>query len=689
MSWMARFGLGAAAAIAVAAGLMSSRGAPVSRTIGVMQVPGQATLPRPEAAPPGAPEAWRRQRAWRMVLRLDEDLRQPGPEWALREGRDPGAGYELAWLPQTQALQLSRGGDEPLLLGTAQLARPPREVTVARRGARLAVDVDGAAVLAVIDPAGAAEADPEQAFPDGWMVVTPSALGATTFAVQDDSVDPSLPADAATDVPPGDAAALAVAIARGPADPAERWRFGTPLPADPGAGWHRAPPPGRPDHALLQVRRALMAQADRDPGEALANLGIAGRAVAALGTGHPDQARLRLWLAWAEARNALAAAPGGAAAAAALSVRPAIDQLVVLVASGSAPEGPGMLLALLPSLAERAIRRPTGFPPLVQALDGRDAWLELLADTAMAAEAQLPPGSPEHAVLELRFIVHACAALRGEARGLRPMPGETPEWLAARWRALAGVDPLVAALPPPPASQVARDPVLPVAETLVRAATLEPFAAVRMRARGNARSLGAVPGRERDLSRLIAAIAALPGLGDEIRRGPELDALTVAAADALAQVCDFSRPDDVAGRQLAEHDPLAFALACLCESRLRRLAPQTAARRTVWPPVLAGRFARLSPFAELLAGSPAATALVWLHDDAVLPPAQALAAALAMREVAMATAWQPNRDEAPDWRLLHRLRSFTLPLDLLASSPEAATPGARTPSGNDQGTLTP
>jgi hypothetical protein len=661
---------------AVTAAVWADVRAPASRTVGVIPVPGQASLPRPDDTPPD------RRRAWRMVLRLDPDLRQPGPEWTLREGKSPGLGYELAWLPAALGLQLTRGGDQPLLLGTIRLKRPPHEVVLSRRGAALSVSVDGRIVLDALDPEGIPEPPAMRPFPDGWAVLTPSSLGATTFAVHDEG---DLPAAYASDLAPGDAVGLAAAIALGPADLAERKRYGSPELVVGTPGWRPTPQPGRPDHALLCVRQALSIKADRDPDAARAAIGQAARAVASLGTAHPQRARLSLWLAWAEARNALASVgPGGAT-----QVQPALDQLAVLVTESGIPEGPGMLLALLPGLADRATRRPPAPRPLNLVLDERSAWLATLDSAARAALEALPPGAGSEFALELRFISHACGALGGTGVPQLPLPADAPEWLACRWRILAGGAAPESGLPLPPGSRVSANPALPVVEQLMRSVAFEPLSAVRLRAaiadRGGIqgeelqRRFDATGVREAAITRLAMALDNLTRIGrDATGRRVGTDERD-AAVDVLRRAIDGL--GDVANRgaapaadSLVHRDPLAFALACLAESRLQRLdagRQDDGLNRVPWqaPEPGSRNFVRLAPFAQLLSGEPAATDLIWLHDDAILPPAQALAAALAMREVreeerARLTG-RDRRQGDPDWSLTRRLRSYTLPLEML------------------------
>ncbi|MBN8526649.1 MAG: hypothetical protein J0M02_15050, partial [Planctomycetes bacterium] len=160
-----------------------------------------------------------------------------------------------------------------------------------------------------------------------------------------------------------------------------------------------------------------------------------------------------------------------------------------------------------------------------------------------------------------------------------------------------------------------------------------------------------------------------------------------AAADEVRHAAD--NLGDVSGRNapaadaLVQRDPLAFALACLARTRLLRLDRTRQGDGLVqvqWQAPEPGSrdFVRLAPFAQLLSGDQSATELIWLHDDAILPPAQALAAALAMREVREEQrARQVDRTRPagdPDWSLTRRLRCYTLPLELLD---DRATEGDR------------
>ena len=113
---------------------------------------------------------------------------------------------------------------------------------------------------------------------------------------------------------------------------------------------------------------------------------------------------------------------------------------------------------------------------------------------------------------------------------------------------------------------------------------------------------------------------------------------------------------------LAKRDPLAYALDRLLRQRGKNphgFGPGEEDQ----PPVHLGDDVRsssadlpesLGPFERLLSGRPTATSEIWLTD--LLPPSQALAAALAMQEVFGTEA---------NWSLLEQYPSFTVPLALM------------------------
>lgn len=646
-----------------------------SRTLAVIPVPARADVPRP---PPAAGDA--SPRAWRVRLRLDPELAPPGPAWRMREGLGEAAGYELAWQPASRHLVLSRPAPLPLILGMAPLRGMPREVVWQRQGARLLVVVDGRPVLDGLDPEG-----PEEAgawWPNGWSVIGGGPLGDSVLTIEELTEPLSADAD---DVPARDREALRRALARGPADPGERERIGWPTIVPGRPGWRPDPPPGRPDHALLAVRRALLAL-ERGEGSPWPAFAAAGRAVSALASGHRDQERLALWLGWGETRHALRTPPSAAADIEA--GRGALAALAQAVRSRTHPEAPGLLMALLPALAEQALRRPGSPRPAAQVLAERRAWLGLLSEAAQALLDGGPRPVPRPQQQALLLVQHASAALGAAGVRPRPLPAEAPAWLAARWRLFAGGPPPPGALPPLPADDPLLAPLTPAIAALQRGAVFEPLAAVRLTAavldpaadeEEQRRAFEAAGRRE---ARLAALIVALRRLAEaEAAAAPAPEALVAAlrdverAAEPLGPVDGRRAPDEEAP---VRHDPLSFALACLAESRLQRHRPPGMQREPWRPPEPGtGPYARLAPFARLLSADPAGSELIWLHDDQVLPPAWALAAHLAMREVHART---QGGAMAADWEQLAQLRCFTLPLALLAPVPAAAGPLRGTPA---------
>ena len=283
-----------------------------------------------------------------------------------------------------------------------------------------------------------------------------------------------------------------------------------------------------------------------------------------------------------------------------------------------------------------------------------------------------------------------------------PMPAEAPPWLAMRWRAFAGDDPVQPAshsgfpdLPAPDGeSDPRRLPITAALMTLEQAAVLEPVAGVRLRCA---------------LERLLSTpkvTAALNAPAD-----PRARAVIADAAEQADAACDDAPPREAAitrallalqdvvpldkacagllgspdgGDAWIDRDPLAFACADLLVHRHRaECAPTFAAHLPPDHPddlthhpagLVPGR--ALAVYARLLAGADSPDDLgadLWQapapapalgvddgNDNAsrdLLPPAEALAVALAEQEVHGGT---------PDYSLLSRLPCGILPLAWLA-----------------------
>jgi hypothetical protein len=323
----------------------------------------------------------------------------------------------------------------------------------------------------------------------------------------------------------------------------------------------------------------------------------------------------------------------------------------------------------------------------------------------------------------LRLLAHAAACVQPLAgrparderspdgwRGApQPAPAEAPPWLGARWRAFAGGDPGVADYPDMPGSS--RDPVAAAIQQLMQATVLEPVSAVTMRHR---------------LEQLLATKEVAAALADPDAKGAR-DILARAAVEAqaireagppreaaLAQALLALRglgPKEVAcqallapfsgGPPLAQRDPLAYAVVSLLLNRDNDLVslvppalkPADPMHEALLGPMTGSEALRkprdlpeLARFEDLLSGARDpdhlerdATALAWLQDPSVLPPAQALATALARQE----SAPRPGRKAAPAppaWSLLQQARCYTLPLGLMVPPEQHAAEGVQ-PNG--------
>ena len=659
------------------------------------------------------PTSW-----WSLHLRLGAASRPPGKPWILREGTQPGSGYELHWLPHLLALQVFRGPDRTLL-AAVRLTRMPHTVDFVRRGPWLEVRTDAAVVLTCLDPLG---------------LPTRSGVG----QVEDWS--------GWTGGEMGEDATVVLEVEHGDYDD----HVGTT--DDPEL------------RAIGLVRDCLSG----DASDQVARLGAAGAAVAALDTGSTAPTRLRRWLALALVRTALAQ-PGADGIARASE---ALAEFGPLGQQDHTPETAGMLVSLLPTLASRACDRPVlghgdtdadGGNLFAKTLADRAQALTLLGQAALAADAQPGPFGDDQRS-QLHLLIHAVGCLsasRADAMGVLPamgadtvnvvdlsataadasgnqapataiaadpasgaaaagnqqppaagqdderahrlpMPAEAPPWLAMRWRAFAGDDPVQPAshsgfpdLPAPDGeSDPRRLPITAALMTLEQAAVLEPVAGVRLRCA---------------LERLLSTpkvTAALNAPAD-----PRARAVIADAAEQADAACDDAPPREAAitrallalqdvvpldkacagllgspdgGDAWIDRDPLAFACADLLVHRHRaECAPTFAAHLPPDHPddlthhpagLVPGR--ALAVYARLLAGADSPDDLgadLWQapapapalgvddgNDNAsrdLLPPAEALAVALAEQEVHGGT---------PDYSLLSRLPCGILPLAWLA-----------------------
>jgi len=580
-------------------GLIARGRQPVSTLVSVTRATPTCTLAAPVPRP---------MPAWRLRITLDPELRTSLPEWVLFEGTSAGEGYELRWQPDRLAFQIARGIEAPFVLAATTLDHAPSAVTFARTGLRLSVHADGREVLRALDLM------PPPA-PSTVGFQSAAAIGDSMIALYDDSRLLEAPARALIDDGPD---ALAVA----------------------------AQDRSRPDHAVVQARLALTLDADKAGVLVDAALDDAALATQALGPGHGDHAALAAWIAYGRLRLAQTRGDveraGGALADLRPGARPPSDLL------------PGLMIQALAGLAQRATARPQQPAPVE--LIGRDrlAWMELTAqaahvaiDASARAEVALSPTVQA----QLRLIAHACECLAGALP--QPTPAEAPPWLMSRWRAFAGRNPQVAEFPPVPLGWSERDSLGAVVDRLAQAAHFTPMAAVSARAR-------VVDALERDMpdeartaaadapSREAALMHALLALAGHAPPGAALTALNAPLGDQPA---------------LSARDPLAYALARLLRRRAPRLKPAPDA--PVEPaPVHLGEEVRtandlppgLKAYERLLGGAAEATHDIWIHDAAILPPAQALAAALAMQE---------TLGTDVDWTQLAHLPCFTLPLGLL------------------------
>ncbi len=591
---------------------------------------------------------------WRIYVRYDAGVRPPGSDWVVHEGSDTGQGYELHWLPQSLALQLHRGGTRAQLLGAVRLAGMPAEIAFQRRGQRLEVLADGRQVLAVFDAAPAIEARDG----DAYAVAAPSAWGFRTRASRDECTV-SLHLD--RHLAAGAASTGRTAAGQGLDD--------------------------RSRIATDRLRAALALDAETALERKLAAIGSAGIAVRALGSGQPDHPRFRQWLALAEAQAAIARAaqrsgPEGSAAVA-LQRRGeraapglaafAVESLIITCRADPLPESPGIILALLDPLTERATARPDWQRDPKSVLATRREWLGLVLLVAEAARDLLAEPAAEGLHRQLGLIAHAVRQdLRREPIAL---PADAPAWLSTRWRAFSGGNPGVESFPPIPAEPVfvadaaIRDPAVAALARLVRAADLEPAVAVAMCAQVRAiiASESSEPaGLKKALAWLDNPVLTEPGQAVETplnlppRQALLTRALIVLREQAVLSAIGLSENrvrveqqaiDDLLKLNIRaetnaaaaasvftdlirdRNEPLAFALAVQLARRFPNLVEDTSDRVSAAAPPRPGpspsatRLPEPPPlYQALLNGAPESIELIWDGNSA-----QLLAAALAMQ----------------------------------------------------------
>ena len=615
-------------------------------------------------------------RSWDMDLTLDLSIRPPGWPWILHEGKHPGEGYELHWLPDRHVLQVQRARPGSFLLGSCRLTAMPNQISFQRRGGLLVVIADGVQVLRCLDPDG-----PLDDTPQAWGCSTSGTLGDATLTVQ--AVELAVP----------------------------RWgsagliSLGSLVANDPPA----ADGPFLAVHGALQAR-GTPTEVARAFGLAQEQLGsrrgIRDQEQPGRGLTPPDRARMRLWLALARIRWQLAAGDPGDETAFRL-VEEDVDTLFTVTDrdetlrhGAPAPELAGILMSLTEPFAQRACAIPsaaiTDQPQLVndRIFDYRQRWIDLLGRVVARIETLAGSDLAPDDVAQVRLLLHAAGCLadrenvvasvpksgarRSAWQGVPlPLPLDAPQWLAGRWRAFAGGDPRMEAFPPLAGNQ---GPVAAALMHLSDYVDLDPVPAVGLRTRildDFARWQRLIPlGRESEAARAELEDSALRECEDLSM--PPRERLLARAMVVLALSGDRQRTllnplrEALIASDLVRTDPLAYALDQLVEHRYGTKIGENITRHLEFYQLSpAARIARYFPeYQVLMDGSLAATARIWRVR---MPHAQALAVALIMQEVA-------GRD--PAWGLLERVPGFTLPLPLLAR--------VRAPTAEDSGaTISP
>ncbi len=310
--------------------------------------------------------------------------------WILHEGRSPGTGYEVRWLPERRILQCWRGD---VLLGARAVPADPAEVGLHRRGHRLRIDADDRTVLELLDP------ESPITVPEAWGCNVPGGELDDAMLLVQAAVDPvARPWPKTIEKLLGWVGVLGLGGASGDTDPHRLAPATIPLAArdlalaaaldrtmEPGiATLHRLPPPWRDQDEILRHQAEGLAASWLRGGGAGPLLGGAVIPPEALlpGAGlHTDPlqvqpsasdlAQSQAWLALAAVRRALALDPvqAGGELAAAEQVATALDPLSLLAAQstrdGSGRSAAGLLLSLLEPLAQRAAALPAAEQPVL------------------------------------------------------------------------------------------------------------------------------------------------------------------------------------------------------------------------------------------------------------------------------------------------------------------------------------
>ncbi len=587
--------------------------------------------------------------AWRMHLRMDQNIKLTGAAWLMFEGAKVGEGYELAWQPQRMSLTLSRHKITPLILGVTSLDHVPLQIAWVRHGFQLEVWADDVLVLSVLDPQTTPAAS-------AWGFQAAGPMEGTISLHDDRRLLSATTAGALT----GDEAMLQRIL------------------TDPSVD----------HHALFLTRQVLMLDAEKIGGETFKKMyddAITGVANAP----QPIMNELRQWLAWSDIHVGLSR-PDLDGAARTMRTVEAVDKLLEFMHQHPASESAGLTMELLERLVRASSRPPSNSTP-EDLIRWRDRWFDLLARCAAATLIHSSPAIPDDWRWQLQLIIHGANTLRG--RPPKPTPVEAPEWVVSRWRAFAGGNPGGTTFSNPiPLAAEERNPIRPALESLIQLAAFEPggLAAVTMTAaimdalespnppnagpevieahqrENRQRALDATnaktaPAREAALAKAILAL--------HFKLGDSEEALRLLDVDDRHQA-----PTSDGTTPLARTDPLAYALYRLLRHRLMLAPTRSEGPFATFEPLPA---ALSSSFGPLLSGRPEATQEAWSTNPTVLSPIQALAAALAMQEVEaqevkaqeVATPGMAIQDVTktalPNWALLDQLPCFTLPLRLM------------------------